>query len=268
MDPWQSNPSSSAEFAPPALAYRVPLSRPRATYVLLGINVAVFLAMTVFGATVGLGLNGSQDTRVLLFFGALQNRLVAQGEYFRLVTSMFLHIGLLHLAFNSYALYLLGQDVESLYGTRRFLVIYLLSGIGGSLASFVLGSARVSAGASGAIFGLIGAAIAYFYVHRRTYGQFGRMRLQSLLVLAGINLVLGFTVPGINNLAHLGGLFFGLALGYILSPQYRVPTVFNVAADGSVLLEDRITLAGRLPQLLGVLAVMGVLLAMGTMRWG
>ncbi|MCS6844183.1 MAG: rhomboid family intramembrane serine protease [Caldilineales bacterium] len=267
MDPWHSSPSS-AEFAPPPMAFRVPLSRPRATYVLLGVNVAVFLAMTVFGAVVGLGLSGSQDTRVLLFFGALQSRLVAQGEYFRLVTSMFLHIGLLHLAFNSYALYLLGQDVESLYGTRRFLVIYLLSGVGGSLVSYVLGSARVSAGASGAIFGLIGAAIAYFYVHRRTYGQFGRMRLQSLLTLAGINLVLGFTVPGINNLAHLGGLLFGLALGYILAPQYRVPTAFNVAADGSILLEDRITVAARLPQLLGVLAVMGVLVAAGTARWG
>lgn len=269
MAPWHTSPSASAEgLTPPTIAYRVPLSRPRATYVLLAINVLVFLAMTGFGVLVGLGLSGSQDTRVLLYFGALQSRLVARGEYHRLVTSMFLHIGLLHLLFNSYALYILGLDVERLYGTARFLMVYLLSGLGGSLASFALGSARVSAGASGAIFGLIGASIAYFYyVNRRTRGQVGRAQLQNLLFLAGVNLVLGFTIPGINNLAHMGGLAFGAALGAILRPRYRTPSTFQVAADGSVLLEDATTVAEHLPQLLAVLAAMGALLVVGLMRW-
>ncbi len=193
------------------VGYRIPMARPRWTFILLGINIAVFLAMTVFGALNGLGLSGSQDSRVLLTFGAMQNQLIAQGEYYRLLTSMFLHIGLIHLLFNSYALYVVGQDVERLYGSARFLVIYFLSGLGGSLASFVLGAGGISAGASGAIFGLIGASIAYFYLHRKTFGHRGQAQLRSLLMLAGINLVLGFTIPGINNLAHMGGLVFGLA---------------------------------------------------------
>ncbi len=209
------------------VGYRIPMAKPRWTFILLGINVAVFLAMTVFGALKGLGLGGSQDTRVLLIFGAMQNQLIAQGDYYRLLTSMFLHIGLIHLAFNSYALYIVGQDVERLYGSARFLVIYFLSGLGGSLASFVLGNAGVSAGASGAIFGLIGTEIAYFYLHRQTFGQHGQAQLRSLLMLAGFNLFLGFTIPGINNLAHMGGLVFGLALGWILAPKYQAPSVFT-----------------------------------------
>ncbi len=225
------------------VGYRIPMARPRWTYVLLGVNVAVFLAMTVFGALNGLGLNGSQDPRVLVIFGAMQNQLIAQGDFYRLLTSMFLHIGLIHLLFNSYALFILGQDVERLYGSARFLLIYFLSGLGGSLASFVLGAGGISAGASGAI-------------------------LRSLLMLAGINLVFGFTIPGINNLAHMGGLVFGAMLGWILAPKYQAPSVFKPTADGALALEDSTTIGRRLPMLLAVTVIMGVLLLVGTMRWG
>jgi rhomboid protease GluP len=212
-------------------------------------------------------LNGSQDSRVLVIFGAMQNQLIAQGEFYRLVTSMFLHIGLIHLLFNSYALFILGQDVERLYGSARFLLIYFLSGLGGSLASFVLGAGGISAGASGAIFGLIGTEIAFFYLHRQTFGQRGQAQLRSLLMLAGINLVFGFTIPGINNLAHMGGLLFGLALGWILAPKYQAPSVFRPTADGALTLEDSTTIGRRLPMLLAVTVIMGVLLLVGTMRW-
>jgi rhomboid protease GluP len=249
------------------VGYRIPMARPRWTYVLLGVNVAVFLAMTVFGALNGLGLNGSQDSRVLVIFGAMQNQLIAQGDFYRLLTSMFLHIGLIHLLFNSYALFILGQDVERLYGSARFLLIYFLSGLGGSLASFVLGAGGISAGASGAIFGLIGTEIAYFYLHRQTFGQRGQAQLRSLLMLAGINLVFGFTIPGINNLAHMGGLVFGALLGWILAPKYQAPSVFRPTAEGALALEDSITIGRRLPMLLAVTVIMGVLLLVGTMRW-
>jgi rhomboid protease GluP len=250
------------------VGYRIPLARPRWTFILLGVNIAVFLAMTVFGALNGLGLGGSQDFRVLLIFGAMQNQLIAQGEYHRLLTSMFLHIGLIHLLFNSYALYVVGQDVERLYGSARFLVIYFLSGLGGSLASFVLGAGGISAGASGAIFGLIGASIAYFYLHRATFGPRGQAQLRSLLFLAGINLVLGFTIPGINNLAHMGGLVFGALLGWILAPKYQAPLVFVPAANGALTLEDSTTIGRRLPMLLAVTVILAVLVLVGTMRWG
>jgi rhomboid protease GluP len=252
------------------VGYRIPMARPRWTYILLGVNVVVFLVMTVFGAIGGLGLNGSQNSDVLLTFGAMRNQLIAQGEYYRLFSSMFLHIGLVHLLFNSYALFILGQDVERLYGSGRFLLIYFVGGLGGSLASFVLSAdpRGVSAGASGAIFALIGASIAYFYLHRQTFGQRGQAQLRSLLMLAGINLVFGFTIPGINNLAHMGGLVFGAMLGWILAPKYQAPSVFKPTADGALALEDSTTIGRRLPMLLAVTVIMGVLLLVGTMRWG
>ena len=156
--------------APPAqrqIGMQIPMSKPRWTYVLIGINVAVFLAMTVYGLLNGLGLNGTQSTRILVLFGAQQNQLVASGDFYRLFTSMFIHIGIIHLAFNTWALYVIGMGLERLYGGSRYLVIYILSGLGGSLVSYVLAPASVSAGASGAIFGLIGAEIAFFSPRER-----------------------------------------------------------------------------------------------------
>lgn len=251
------------------VGYRIPLARPRWTYILMGVNIVVFLAMTVFGALNGLGLSGSQDSRVLLIFGAMHNQLIAQGDYYRLLTSMFLHIGLIHLLFNTYALFILGQDVERLYGAGRFLLIYFLGGLGGSLASFVLSAnpRGVSAGASGAIFALIGASIAYFYLHRQTFGPRGQAQLRSLLMLAGINLVFGFTIPFINNLAHMGGLVFGALLGWVLAPKYQAPSVFKPTADGALTLEDNTTIGRRLPMLLAVTVILGLLLLAGTLRW-
>ncbi len=251
------------------VGYRIPLAKPRWTYILMGVNIAVFLAMTVFGALNGLGLNGSQDSRVLVIFGAMHNQLIAQGDYYRLLTSMFLHIGLVHLLFNTYALFILGQDVERLYGAGRFLLIYFLGGLGGSLASFVLSAnaSGISAGASGAIFALIGASIAYFYQHRQTFGPRGQAQLRSLLMLAGINLVFGFTIPFINNLAHMGGLVFGALLGWVLAPKYEAPSVFRPTADGALTLEDSTTIGRRLPMLLAVTVILGVLALLGTWRW-
>lgn len=191
----------------------LPMARPRLTYGLLAINVLVWLAMTAAG--------GSTNTEVLLRFGAKANSLIADGQVWRLLTSMFLHIGLMHLFFNSYALLVFGIEVERLYGSTRFLAIYLLAGLWGSLVSFAVGP-DLSAGASGAIFGLLGTMVAFFRRHREAFGRWGRQRLFNLLGVAGFNLVLGFTVPGIDNLAHLGGLLSGAALGWLLAPQYRV----------------------------------------------
>lgn len=256
--------------APPVgrqVGMQIPMSEPRVTYVLIAINVMIFLAMTAFGFLNGLGLNGSQDTRVLVLFGAQQNELVAMGDFYRLFTSMFIHIGIVHLAFNTWALYVIGMGLERLYGSARYLVIYILSGLGGSLVSYVLAPANVSAGASGAIFGLIGAEIAFFYRHRKTFGQASQQQLRSLLMVAGINLVFGFTFPGINNYAHIGGLIFGAALGWFLAPQYQAPTVFQPDGDNAIILEDVNRLSRQIPALLLILVVMSVLLFAGTMRW-
>jgi rhomboid protease GluP len=205
------------------------MAQPRVTYVLLAINVIVFLAMTIAG--------GSTDTAVLIRFGAKANALIAQGQVWRLLTSIFLHIGPMHLFFNSYALFVLGVEVERVYGSARFLTIYLLAGLYGSLVSFALGP-NLSAGASGAIFGLLGVMVAYFRRHRETFGERG---LFSLLGVAGFNLVLGFTVPGIDNLAHLGGLVSGAILGWLLAPQYEV----QVDERGHPHVADRTSLRSR-----------------------
>ncbi len=196
---------------------KLPLAKPRATYVLLGLIVLVFLVETVLG--------GSTSTTVLVNLGAQVNLLVWAGEVWRLLASMFLHIGVSHLLFNAWALYSLGREAEAFYGSVRFLAIYFVAGLFGGLAYYVLGPAAsvvgVSAGASGAIFGIIGAELAYWLRNRGLFGAFGRQRLLNLAVLAGINLVFGATIPGINNLAHVGGLVSGFLLAVALAPRYE-----------------------------------------------
>ena len=198
---------------PRQASFRLPLFKPIATWVLLGIIVVVFGLEYLAG--------GSTDPEVLVRLGAKVTPLIAAGEYWRLFTSMFLHIGLMHLFFNGYALVVLGTELERLLGWQRFLSLYLLSGLFGSLASYAF-SDSLSAGASGAIFGLIGALAAFFALHRQQLGSWGQRRLMNILFLIAINLFLGFTQPWIDNWAHMGGLVAGLALGWALAPRYEV----------------------------------------------
>jgi rhomboid protease GluP len=199
---------------PPRQFLPLPLSKPVFTYILLAAIVVIWILMQLAEGSTG---------EVLVRFGANFGPLILQGETWRLFTSMFLHVNLVHLFFNCMALYALGLEMESLYGPDRYIVIYLLSGLFGSLASFAgRGPAVFSAGASGAIFGIIGMNLAYFLLHRESFGQFGRQRLMSTLLTIGFNLLFGFTVTGIDNLAHLGGLVAGFALGYPLAPRYQV----------------------------------------------
>jgi rhomboid protease GluP len=186
------------------------------TYVLLAILVVVFIVETLLG--------GSTDTEVLIRMGAKVTPLIAAGEYWRLFTSMFLHIGLMHLAFNGYALFVLGTELERLYGPGRFLATYLLSGLFGSLFSYAF-SNSLSAGASGAIFGLVGALAAFFYLQRKILGDYGRRRLINIGIIVALNLFWGLSQPGIDNWAHMGGLLSGLALGWALAPRYELDPV-------------------------------------------
>jgi rhomboid protease GluP len=196
---------------PPPL--RLPISRPTGTYILLAIIALVFVAMEVSG--------GSQNPTVLINFGANYGPLVSAGEYWRLFTANFLHIGLVHIFFNGYALYVLGQEAEAFYGHARFMVIFLLSSIAGALASFAF-TYQLSAGASTGIVGLIGTLIAFFYRNRKVFGKIGTSRLNNLLFFGLINLVLGVTTPGIDNWGHAGGFIGGLILGWLLCPYYQV----------------------------------------------
>ena len=198
---------------PQPTALRLPLHRPRVTYVMIGILIVVFVIETLVG--------GSENSRVLIQLGANVGPLVTTGEYWRLFTANFLHIGLLHLAFNLYALYIVGTEVEMFYGPWRFLVIYLLSGLSGALASYAF-TYGLSAGASTAIFGLIGTLFAFFTRNRAVFGEMSRTRLSNLIIVIVINVFYGLSVSAIDNWGHAGGFVGGFILGWLLCPFYQI----------------------------------------------
>ena len=170
------------------------------TYTILGINVVVWILMGLTGLI--FRLNQSSQ---LLLFGAKVNQLIVKGQYWRLFTAMFLHIGITHLFFNSYALYIYGPVVEQLFGKVKFLLIYIIAGLMGSLLSYMF-SLNPSAGASGAIFGLMGSLLYFRKIHRNI---FDRAVGSRLIMILAINLLYGFIQPGIDNWGHIGGLLGG-----------------------------------------------------------
>ena len=178
---------------------------PIVTYILIAVNIVVFLLMYVLG-------NGSTDGATLAMFGANNSVAVATyHEYYRLFTAMFLHIGFIHLACNMYALYVIGPQIESFYGKVKFLIIYLVGGVIGNLFANIFEINTIGAGASGAIFALFGALL-YFGYHYRVYlGTVIRTQIIPVIVL---NLLIGFTTSGISNAAHIGGLIGGTLISY------------------------------------------------------
>jgi membrane associated rhomboid family serine protease/tetratricopeptide (TPR) repeat protein len=190
--------------------YDTPGYRPVATYVLIALNLVVFGLMTWAG--------GSTKPEVLLDFGASYGPYLRQGEYWRLVMPMFLHIGWLHLLINMYALYLLGRILEHLYGYGRFALLYVGSGMFSSYLSMAVGP-HVAAGASGAIFGIAGAMLVAGFLHRASIPRrLRRVFGSGMLLMVVANLVFGAVVPGIDNWGHVGGLFAGMVLGGLIRP--------------------------------------------------
>jgi rhomboid protease GluP len=156
------------------------------------------------------------DLQKLIAAGALDPPHVAAGEIWRLVSATFLHGGPGHLIGNALMLYVLGMACEHGFGRPQFVVLYVLSGVTGSLLSLTAG--HVSVGASGAIFGLAGAIVVYFWRHRRRLHLRDKRTAIVLAVWAGYQLLLGAATPGVDNLAHLGGLMGGSVLGLVLQP--------------------------------------------------
>ncbi len=184
--------------------------KPIVTYTLIGLNVIIFLLMYIFG-------NGSEDVITLIRFGASVPDFIKAGEYYRLITSAFLHIGLLHLIFNNYALYIIGSQLESFLGKPKFLTVYLVSALCGNLMSLLF-TTGISAGASGAIFGLLGSLL-YFGYHYRVY--LGNLIHSQVIPVIILNLVIGFITPGIDNAAHIGGLIGGMLITMALGLKYK-----------------------------------------------
>lgn len=215
-DPYSGEPRAEPE-APRGIPLPGIGGRPYITWALLAINAAVWLLMQISG--------GSSNPDTLLRFGAMFGPLVAAGDYWRLFTAIFLHVHLLHLLMNCFALWIFGKLVEGVYGRPRFIVMYLIAGLSGSALSYIFNSGAIAAGASGAIFGVLGALAAYFLAHRDLLGDWGRQNFMGLAVVAVINLAIGALWPGIDNWAHLGGLIGGFLTGMALSPRYRCETI-------------------------------------------
>lgn len=183
------------------------IGRPMVTYTLIGINLAVFLVQFTVGINAVAGDYGMWPVGIAV-----------GGEWWRLVTAAFLHGSFLHIAFNMYVLFALGPTLERILGHSHYLILYVLAAIGGGVASYVFSDMRtVSVGASGAIFGLMGALV--------VAGRRLRYDVTQVLVLLGINVVIGFIASGVDWRAHLGGLVTGALVAAIMvlpSPRHRM----------------------------------------------
>ena len=203
-----SSQSNVAERARPGL--RLSLSRFPATFGLIGVTLAVFILQLLSTQVMGFD--------VILALGAKVNNAIAAGEVWRLLSPVFVHVGLLHFFVNMYSLYAIGPAVERFFGAPRMLALYLLSGVGGVILSLAF-SVNPSVGASGAIFGLLGALGMFLFAHRRTFGRAATFQLRQIVLVALLNLGLGL-VPGIDNWGHLGGLITGAGLTSAIGPSY------------------------------------------------
>ena len=190
------------------------------TQVIFGANVMVFIAMVIASGNpiASSARSMSSPCHVSVHFGANYGPLTLSGQWWRLLTYMFLHGSLMHIAFNMWCLWDLGQLCESLYGRWTFAGIYLITGVAGGVGSLAWNPGVWSVGASGAIFGLAGALIASFYL-----GEFSLPKvaiqgtLRSLLIFVAFNVFFGSLFPGIDNACHAGGLISGLILGALIA---------------------------------------------------
>lgn len=177
----------------------------KVTFAFLTIMIVYFIFLSLNG--------GSTNVEILLKYGAFYPPFIlAFHEYYRFITAIFIHIGISHIFFNGYALYIFGPQLERLMGWKKYLLFFLLTGIGGNILTFIFNFNSLSAGASGSLFGLFGAFLYLIHRHREIVTEQGRKDIIYLLV---VNLVLTILVPSISITAHLGGLIMGYLLSYI-----------------------------------------------------
>jgi rhomboid protease GluP len=221
---------------PRPILLSLPVSRPLLSYVILGAITVIFLVQLYFFQTVGPRQEPITPWGMMSF-----ERILNHGEYYRLLTAMFIHLSETHFFSNALVLYFVGRTVEAYFGRWRFASIYLLGGLSGSLASFMFSRGN-SAGASGALFALIGAELVFLYANRQLLGEQGRQWFQQTLVMAGLNLFIGIAAPTqIDNWGHLGGFFAGIVLAWFIGPQYEVSMANSTP--------DRLRLVDKTPPL-------------------
>lgn len=195
-------------------------NKPIVTYILLAINIIVFALMYILG-------KGSEDSNTLLKFGAHTTTLIRAGQFYRIFTCAFLHIGLIHLFCNMYSLFQIGPTIEYFFGKVKFILIYLFSIITSSLFVIIFQNPNsITVGASGAIFGLLGALLYFGYTYR---GYMGNRIISSVLTVLVLNLFIGLTMSGISNAGHIGGFIGGVAFSYMLGANIDDKKKINIS---------------------------------------
>lgn len=192
--------------------------KPWITIGIIAINVIMYIVTAYLSFVYANGSIFNSDTNVLILLGAKVNELIAEGQYYRLISCMFLHGGIVHLGVNMYSLYAIGPMVEKVHGKAKYTAIYLFAGICASIFSYIF-STSVSIGASGAIFGLLGAVLVFAI---KSKGKTGNAFIRSIISVIFINIFIGATLPNIDNYAHIGGLLGGMLLAFLLSFKSEV----------------------------------------------
>lgn len=202
---------------------RIPSEKPVLTQVLI-ISFVILYAFAAFAPQISVFLYEKFPIAKLP---------IISGQWWRLITGAFLHdpTSPVHVALNSFSLFSIGMDIESFFGRLRFAAIYIVSLLGGSIASFIFmplyGAGSEGVGASGAVFGVFGALTVFYALNRNLFGRFGKLnfRLAIILLIANLGIGYGLTTSGIapiDNSAHIGGLISGAAVGFLLCPRYTL----------------------------------------------
>ncbi|MGD0613430.1 MAG: rhomboid family intramembrane serine protease [Anaerolineales bacterium] len=195
----------------------MPNSRPVATYTLLALTTFIYILQFL-----GQVLNAD----IVTALGIKDDALIRYGQLWRLITPVFLHASILHIAFNMYALFLFGRGIEARFGHRRFLLLYFLSAFAGNVFSFLL-TPEQSLGASTAIFGLLAAEAVFLIQNRQLLGRQVNRSLLNLLFIAAINLLFGITPgSGVDNFGHLGGILGGIIFTWFGGPRWHAEGIF------------------------------------------
>ena len=208
------NPDQYPQPQPPrSIQVATPNVKPFATYVILGVTTFIYLLQLAGQYMLKTDLVGQ--------LGIKNDALIRAGELWRLITPVFLHASILHIAFNMYALVIFGRGIEARYGHGRFVLLYFLSGYAGNVMSFLL-TVNPSLGASTAIFGLIAAEGVFIIQNRKLLGTRATRSLINLFYIAGVNLLIGFTTTGVDNWGHIGGLLGGLLFAWFGGPRWKL----------------------------------------------
>lgn len=187
---------------------RISFKEYKVTYTIIILNILLYLIEVIKSRNLI-----DIDIYTLIQMGAKVNVLINSGEIYRLLTSAFLHGGIIHIFFNMSALNIIGREVEAVYGSKRYIAIYVISALGGSVVSYLFKPNSISVGASGAIFGLLGAMLIFGLKER---DKIGKQYMKNILETIGLNVIIGITIPNIDNFAHLGGLILGAITSFIL----------------------------------------------------